>query len=186
MPFDVGGPQFGLADAKIARWTSAGTYGTAVDLMSIQMLGVTLQQISAQLTGDDSITAQASRATGAQVQSRIGGLGLDWLTTLTGRNIQSSSSGTRQIGIPGGHAFPYVGIIGKSLGEEGGDTWVFIPKAKIASDFTIFQGQYGEFTIPEVTLQAVADSMYGILNIITHPAEMQITTFPPPFIAQVS
>ena len=62
MPFDIASPQFGLADAKIATWNATNDYGTEVDVMSVQLLGVTMQTVSADLTGDDQITATASRA----------------------------------------------------------------------------------------------------------------------------
>lgn len=187
MAFDQGAPQFGLADAKVQTWTSAGTYsGSITDIMSVQMIGVTLQQVSAQLTGDDRITATAARAIGGQVQMRFGGINLDALAVILGKAIGTISS-VEQILLPGGHRFPYFGIIGKALAEEGGgDFWVYCPKAKLMGDFQIAMLEYGNFAIPEVTVQLVDDESYGIINLITHPTDLAITVMPPANIAVVS
>lgn len=183
MPFDQGAPQFGLNDAKIATWNSAGSYGTLVDIMSIQMMNVTMQQVSAQLEGDDRITATAARAIGGTAQMRFGGLNLDSLAVMLGIAVGTISS-VDQILIAGGDVMPYFGMIGKANAEEGGgDTWVFLPKGKIVSDFTLFQGEYGSFVIPEVTVQLVDDASYGIINLITHPTALDITVMPPVNIA---
>jgi hypothetical protein len=184
MAFDQGAPQFGLADCKIQTWASAGTYsGSITDVMSVQMVGVTMQQVSAQLTGDDRITATASRAIGGQVQMRFGGINLDSLAIMLGLSIGTISS-VEQILIGGGDRMPYFGIIGKALAEESlGDFWVYCPKAKLMGDFQIAMLEYGAFAIPEVTVQLVDDTSYGIINLITHPTEVAITVMPPANIA---
>src|SRR6187399_3367004 len=105
MPFDQGSPQFGLNDAKIGAWTAgiapaSPTYlpPAGSDIMSIQMGSVTLEIISAILTGDDTQTAIASSAIGGTVQMRWGGLNLDTLAILLGKAVTSSSpSSTKQL-----------------------------------------------------------------------------------------
>lgn len=186
MPFTQGAPSFGLNDCKIATWTAAGSYGTLVDVMSVQMMGVTMQQVNAQLTGDDRITATAARAIGGTVQVRFGGINIEALEILTGKTGTTISS-VEQLMIVGGDRMPYVGLIGKALVEEGsGDIWVYVPKAKIMSDFTIAMMEYGAFAIPEVTLQLVDDEDYGIINLITHPTDVAITVMPPANIAAIA
>lgn len=187
MAFDQGAPSFGLSDVKVQTWASAGTYsGTITDIMSVQMLGVTMQQVSAQLEGDDRITATASRVIGGQVQMRFGGINLDSLAVITGKSVGTISS-VDQLQLVGGDRMPYFGIIGKALAEEGGgDLWVYLPKAKLMGDFQIAMLEYGAFAIPEVTVQLVDDDDYGVINLITHPAEVAITVMPPANIAEVS
>lgn len=184
MAFDQGAPQFGINDCKIQNWASAGTYdGSITDVMSIQMMGVTMQQVSAQLTGDDQITATDARAIGGQVQMRFGGLNLDSLAIMLGIAVTTISS-VDQVQIVGSDVMPYFGIIGKyNAAEGGGDTWVYCPKGKIVSDFTLIQGEYGQFAIPEVTVQLVSDSSYGIINLITHATALAVTVMPPANIA---
>ncbi len=185
MPFEQGGPQFGLDDAKIQTWASAGTYsGTITDIMSVQMIGVTLQFSQAQLVGDDQITATAARAIGGTCQIRFGAISLAALAILTGKAASAISS-VSQLGVKGSDRMPYFGIIGKAKAEEGGGaTWVYCPKAKIMSDFTIAMLEYGAFAIPEVTVQLVSDASYGVYNTITYPVDtLAITVMPPANIA---
>lgn len=185
MPFEQGGPQFGLDDAKIQTWASAGTYsGVITDIMSVQMLGITLQFSQAQLVGDDQITATAARAISGTCQVRFGAISLDALAIMTGKAKTTISSVIQQ-GIKGSDRMPYFGIIGKVKAEEGGGaTWVYCPKAKIMSDLSIAMLEYGTFAIPEVTVQLVSDASYGIYNTITYPTDtLAITVMPPANIA---
>jgi len=193
MPFEQGAPQFGLNDAKIATWTAgvapaSPSYAPPAgsDIMSIQMGSVTMEIISAILTGDDTQTAIAAQAIGGTVQMRWGGLNLDTLAILLGKAVTSSSpSSTRQLMIAGAQKMPYVGIILKALSAETGDTWLWLPKCKVMSGFTLAQMEYGTFTIPEVTMQVVDDNRWGAINIITHPTDVPIAAMPPTNIAML-
>lgn len=188
MPFDQGSPQFGLNDGKIATWvpgvTPTWTPTAGVDVMSIQMGQVTMELVNAILTGDDRQTAISASAIGGTLQMRWGGLNLSALAILTGKAVTTSSS-VRQMVIGGGMQMPYVGVILKALSSEGGDTWLFMPKCKILSNFTLAQMEYGSFTIPEVTMQVVDDDKWGAINIITHPTDVPITVFPPALVASL-
>lgn len=181
MPFDQGAPQFGLNDGKIATWGTGSVYtpSTGSDIMSIQMGNVAMEIVSAILTGDDRQTAIASSAIGGTCQMRWGGLNLDMLGILTGKTVVAGSSSLRSLRITGGQKMPYVGVILKALSAEAGDTWLFLPKCKILSGFTLAQMEYGTFTIPEVTMQVVDDEEWGAINVITHPTDVPITAFPP-------
>jgi hypothetical protein len=183
MGFDAfGAPQFGLNDVQVATWNSAGNYGDEVDIPSAQMMGATLQQVSAQLEGDDAVTASASRAIGGTVQIRFGSISLAALEVLVGSTITSSLSTpnvTKSMKIDGGQNMPYFGICGKALAEEGdGDTHVFIPKAKIMGDFQIAMLEYGRFAIPEVTAQYVKDTTHGLIKIIEHETAVAVAIPP--------
>lgn len=170
MPFEAyGAPQFGLADVRIATWNATDDYSAEVDVMSAQALNTVMRVVSAELTGDDQITATASRAVGAQITLRMGGVSLAALEVMTGSSPASSVASPNEVTnlrILGGQKMPYFGIIGKALAEEGdGDFFVFIPKAKIMGDVTLVQMTYGEFAIPEMTVMAVGDESYGIVNL---------------------
>lgn len=184
MPFEVGAPQFGLNDAKIATWLNADVapfYGTVKDVMGVQMAQATLQIISAVANGDDTIVAAASRLTGAQLQMRFVGMNPSVLEVLTGEAAveDALSSDIYNTQFLGGERMPYFGAIIKALSEESGDTWVFLPKCKIMSDFVLFQGEFGTFSTPEVTVQCVPDEHFGLANFITHPTDVAITVMPP-------
>lgn len=178
MPFDTGAPQFGINDAKVAVWTSTGVYGTLTDIMGIQMGQTTLQVVSAIANGDDRIVAAGSRLTGAQLTLRFVGLNPSMLSIITGVSLETISS-VVNLQFAGGNKMPYFGAIIKSLSEESGDTWVFLPKCKIMSDFTPFQGEFGTFTTPELTVQCVPDDTYGLANFFTHTTDTPITVIPP-------
>ena len=178
---------FGLSDCKVATWTSAGSYGTVYDVPSIQSLATTLNFTQAQLTGDDQITATAARSIGGQTKMRFGGLHFDALGVIMGVTATTISS-VYQFGVGGGKRMPYFGIVGKILLEEptSHDLWMFMPKAKLMGDFTVVQGEYGSFVIPEVTVQLVTDTSYGIFNLIEHLTDTSISVIPPANIATVS
>lgn len=184
MPFEQGAPQFGVSDAKVAVWNSTGSYGTLTDVMGIQMAQVSMQIVSAIANGDDTIVAAAARLQGAQLMMRFVGLNPEMVAVLTGTSVTTISS-VNQLQFEGGERMPYFGAIIKALSEEVGDTWVFIPKCKIMSDFTLFAGEFGTFTTPEVTVQAVPDETWGLANFITHPTDVAITVVPPADIAEV-
>lgn len=190
MPFEQGSPTFGLSDAKVQAWGSASYLATAVDIMGIQMATATLQIISAIANGDDAIVAAAARLTGAQLQLRFVGMNPAAVGIITGVSQTASSMGVgssaSNLQFAGGNRMPYFGAIVKALGEEGGDTWVFLPKCKIMSDFVLFQGEYGAFSTPEVTVQCVPDTKWGVANFITHPSDIAITSLPPSHISSLT
>lgn len=177
-----GAPQFGLSDVKIATWNATDDYGTEVDVPSVQLMGAVLQIISAQLEGDDTITATAARATGGEVRIRFGSVNIGALEVLLGNTPTSSVASpneVKQLKIAGGDNMPYFGIVGKALAEEGvGDFLVFFPKVRITSDITLASLEYGNFAIPEFTAQAVDDATYGIVSVIERQAAAAITIPP--------
>lgn len=185
MPFDTGAPQFGINDARVAVWNSTDSYGTLTDVMGIQMAQATIQIVSAIANGDDRIVAAASRLTGAELQMRFVGLNPSMLSVITGITLDTISS-VQNMQFTGGERMPYFGAIIKALSEEVGDTWVFLPKCKIMSNFVLFQGEFGAFSTPEVTVQCVPDETWGLANFITHPTDVAITIIPPANIAEVA
>jgi len=176
---DYGAPQFGLNDVKIATWNATNDYGEEVDVPSVQLMGTTLATVSAQLEGDDSIQASASRAIGGEVRVRFGSISIAALEIILGNTSTASGSAQDHFKVSGGDAMPYIGICGKALAEEGsGDTHVFIPKCKLMGDLTIAQLEYGRFAIPEATIQIVDDATFGLINIIEHATAADVAIPP--------
>jgi hypothetical protein len=160
--FGIGGPQFGLRDTKVATNDGDGTYGTAVDVPSVQLLGIQYQTVNAQLEGDDVITDTHAKAISAQMTVRFGSISLDVLEVITGKTIDESGTTPNQVRamVFDGINFPYFAICGKSEATSGGgDTHIFVPKLKIMEGFQI-QMQYGQYVIPELTAMAIGDSEY--------------------------
>lgn len=183
-----GSPQFGLADVRIAAWDGDGTYGTLVDVPSVQEVGVTLRVQSAELTGDDAITAIASRIIAAGGTFRHGSIDVDVLEVLIGNTATSSiasPNNVKNLRVRAGDNLPYFGLIGKALAEEGGgDFWVFLPKCRVTSDMAIAL-RYGEFAIPEMQFVAVDDADWGLANILWNETAAAISVMPPANIVQL-
>ena len=177
-----GAPQFGLSDVKIATWNATDDYGEEVDVMSAQLMGAILNIISAELEGDDEITATAARAISSDVQLRFGAVNLSALEVLLGNTATSSVASPneiKQLKISGGDNMPYFGIVGKAIAEEGvGDFKVFLPKVRIMSNVTLARMEYGNFVIPEVTAKAVSDATYGIVSLLEYQAAADIVVPP--------
>lgn len=183
MPFDTfGAPTFGLTDVKIANWIATNSYGTAVDVPSVQLMGAVLRILSAQLEGDDKITATAARSIAGQSQLRFGSVSIAALEVMLGNT--STASGTTpnaqdHLKVSGGDNMPYFGICGKALAEEGsGDLHVFLPKVRITSDVTLASLEYGNFAIPELTVDAIDDTTFGIVNLIEHETAVAVAIPP--------
>lgn len=171
--FGLGGPQFGLYDCKVAKNNLNGTFGTAQDVPSVQLLGVNLTTSNAQLEGDDEITAVHAKATAAEMTVRFGSIMVEVLAIITGETQTSSGSGAtevRRIKFDGAPGFPYFAICGRADAAEdvGADTHVFVPKMKLMQGFEV-RMEYNAFSIPEIRAMAVKDANYGaIFEVIEH------------------
>ena len=168
----------GLYDAKIAVWNSAENYATAVDVESVQMAGISFQNESGQLEGDDRITDVTSKTQSVEVRLRFGFKNLDVYEVLTGATNTESST-TMDSMIIGEQSMPYFALCVRVNGTEGdGDTQVFIPKCKIMDGFSVTM-EKGAYVTPEVTAMAVYEgTTYGMGLIINH-ATGQAVTIPP-------
>lgn len=185
MSFGQGDNPFGVYDAKVATYNDTDDYGSLTDVMSVEMARHTMQLVSAMARGDDQITDAASVVEGAQLGLRFTGLNLSAMAVLTGISIGTISS-VDQLQFAGGEHMPYFGVIVKANSNGTTDTWLYLPKCIIMENFQFFQSEYGSFSSPELTVQALPDTTYGVANLITHPTETDITVMPPANIAQVS
>lgn len=165
-----GDPVFGLADAQIAPYTSTGVYGTAVDIMSVQMVQSELRVQSAENNGDDQITAVAARVLAAEFQVRFSGAPIEVLAVITGIAAVSSLSSpnrVRRLRIAGGQRMPWFGLIGQGLAEEGnGDQLIYGPKLKVTSNIRVSMNEFGSFQSLEFTALAISDATLGIINLV--------------------
>lgn len=172
-----GAPQFGVSDVKIAAYTSFLNYGTNVDVQSVQMYGVNIETVTADLEGDDIITAVHAKRIVAEVNMRFGAIRLSVFATLLGQAIDDYTTMAR-LDINQGN-FPYIGVCGRLDAVEGsGDLQIFVPKAKVTSGLENIGGEYGSFTIPEVTLRAVADDQ-GVMAYLLMHSTLTAVVVPP-------
>lgn len=182
--FNTGAPQFGLRRAKIGTWVGNGTYTNIRQVPSVQVLASGIETVTAQLEGDDQITATASVAISGTVTLRMGSVDNRIIAILAGSD--HSSSGTTQTLKVTAKNFPYIGVVGQSRAAEGtGDTLLFIPKCKCTDGFEV-RFEYGQFSIPEVSLTAVPDSNFldsasdpVIFSLLSHATALTDITLPP-------
>lgn len=186
--FDIAGPQFGIKDAKIAVNNLDGTWGTPVDVPSVQVVGGTEQYTTAELTGDDTITDRHSKLIAVQMRMRWGSIHLDVSEIINGTTVQetgtpNSANHVRYQRRAGGTNSRYFGLCGLIEPTQGsGGLIVFFPKLKTAGDIQV-QFEYGSYSIPEFEAQGVADDAYDdmVWELIQY-ATLQQIQFPPLYV----
>jgi hypothetical protein len=169
--------KFGLLDCKIAVWNSDESYGTAVDVPSVQVLGIEFQTVTANLEGDDVITDTHAKQISAQITLRFGFQSVDVLAILTGETHASSNNDDSMIF--GDQNYPYFAICGRVDDTQGGgnDVW-FAPKCKITGGWSI-RMEYGNYVIPEITAMAVYETAtYGIATVFQYDSATAVAIPP--------
>lgn len=182
--FNTGAPQFGLRKSKIGTWAGGGVYTNITRVPSVQVLGTAIQTVTAQLEGDDQITATAATAISGTVTLRFGSVDPRIISVIAGSdNTSSGGIGTLKVTAKN---FPYIGIVGQARAAEGaGDSVLFIPKAKCTDGFEV-RFEYGQFSIPEITLMSVPDSNFldtagdpVLFSMLSHTTATTDITLPP-------
>lgn len=179
---DYGAPTFGLNDGKIAVRNATNSYGTAVDVPSIQMMNTELETQNGRVEGDDKRTALASRLIGGRIRIRFVSVNFAILEELFDIPLTDSGSTPNQgqmLEFPAGERLPYIGICGKALAEEGdGDLHVFVPMAKIMSNITIASLEFGQFATTEFEVEFIEDATYGLIQLIEHETAVAVAIPP--------
>lgn len=170
--------KFGLNDCKVATWSSAESYGTAVDVESIQLMGIEFNAESGQLEGDDIITDVHAKTQSVTVRIRFGFKDLDVIEVLTGVTNTESPPNSESM-VFGRDNMPYFAICGRvDSTEGGGDMQIFIPKCKLMEGFGLSM-EKGTYVTPEITAMAVYEgTTYGMAKAIQH-ATAAAVTIPP-------
>jgi hypothetical protein len=169
--------RFGLSDVKVATWTAANSYGAAVDVNAAQMFEVTLETVSAELTGDDHIVDAHSKVSGVTVRLRNGDLDPDVLAIISGES--NASSGTYDKIVFGETNRPYFALCGKVLDTgSGADTHFFIPKCKVMGNIT-FRMEYGSYVVPELEIKGVYEGAANGFAMRKDYATAAVVAIPP-------
>ncbi len=170
--FGIGGPQYNLEDAKVAANNLNGTFGTAVDVPSVQLLGIKYNTVNASLEGDGGITSVVSKAISATMTIRFGSVNLQTLEVITGATLSESGTTPNRVHRMKftGENMPWFAVCGKTTAAENttADTHFFCPKLKCTEGFEV-RMEYNAFSIPEIPAMAIKDPDYtAIFEVIEH------------------
>lgn len=187
--WNFGDPPYGFEDLKIATNDLDGTFGTTYDVPSAQMLRGQLTLQEAELEGDDTITAIASKVIKGEGAFRFGGMPFEVFSVITGQAIASSGAGSaayRFIDFANAN-MPYFGLCGRAdAGEGSGDTHLFFPKCKVAGNFEV-KLEGNAFSIPEIPIKMIGDDNFLdangrkiVVRAIQH-ASAEVVTLPPTY-----
>lgn len=174
---------FGLKDCQIATLTdeSGPTWDTAVDVAAIQMMGVTLNMISAELEGDDEIVDAHAKIISGTLQMRFG-FGANHIEiwgVLVGK--AHVDSGNDDYLVISSENPDYFGVCGKVEDtSEGGDLHIWAPKCKLMEGLSL-QAQYGQYMTPEMNVRCLRlNDTHGIIVPIHHETATDVV-IPPVF-----
>lgn len=139
----------GLNDIRLRRGT------TIVQLDAAQQMTITDMVVSGTLRGSGKIVSVVSYNEGAEVALQAGGLPVEAFPVLFGFSLPaatgSSPNEVRTIEIPASRAFGYFEAKGRSLGDDGGDVIIYVPKIQLTSGITITMQDGANFTAPEMS-----------------------------------
>lgn len=153
-------PTFGIQDCKVATWDGDGTYTSPTDVWGIRQLGIQENVTTADLDGDDELKATAAKVNYADITLERASLGFEAMAIITGQTVQSSSGGAGRYIHRTNKLGPYIGVGARvDDAELTGDMHIFVPKCRLVAG-QAFTFQYGQFTIPSMTLRAVPDENF--------------------------
>lgn len=146
-----GAVPFGMDQLSVYVLTGT-TPGSAVPVPIGRQLSIDTNEDTKELTGFNAVQASTTTSLSGDVTLEYGGTDLAVLAAITGATVASSGTTpnvikTLDIG-SSGVTRPYVMVIGRSLGDDGGDMWLKLWKVK--------------FNIPSVTMQ---ESEYGVMSL---------------------
>lgn len=169
---------FGIEDCKVAPWLTASTWGTALDVIAISQMQLTLVVASNELQGDDIIVAAGAKISKATVTIQFAFRDLDVAAVLAG-GTHASSDTDEEWTFGDGSPMPTFAIAGKTDDFDGaGNRVIWLPKCKIVSDFS-YDFQYENFATPQLTITAFSNgSPYYAGRILQYAANTPIAIPP--------
>lgn len=163
----------GVRDAKVASWTSTGSYGTAQDLYGIRSISVTRTVDTATLEGDDIRLAVRQKGIAVEVQVEFVAEGgqneANVMNVLVGGAITSDGAGEYTVTIDDDDtdASPF-GLVAKAKSSDNPihEFVVFFPKLTITSGPNYTLSTNG-WRLLGFTATGVLDGTYGTHQQIT-------------------
>jgi hypothetical protein len=144
---------YGIRDAKIATWTAANSYGTAVDVGAVHDFSITFQMENAALEGDDVIVDEFSKVKGVSINLVYGSVNQQVLSILTGGTLVSNADYEDLLFGQDDNA-GYFALAGRVMGSGIKDFHIFVPKCKVMGNLQ-YKAGYGAYLIPQADIQGV-------------------------------
>lgn len=160
----------GVRDGKIGLWTAENTYGTIYDIGGIRNFSITTNLATDELKGDDRVLDRHSRMESVTVEWEQAEVNLFVMDLLMGGTLVSN--GSYEDAMIGEEDAPYVGIAGKTVGSDGSEIHLFVPKAKLSGGL-VMRAQLDTYMIPAATFQGVYE---GTINQMFRRRKFFVTT----------
>lgn len=171
-------PLFGIRAAQIAPWTATGSYGTAVDIYSINSSDFKEITVDGELRGNDAITDLASFAIGGEINLGFAFKQYQLIETLTGVTSFSYANSGRITRV-GSEVRPYFGLALQIYQSNGtGSAQIFIPKAKLVGGLS-YQAKFGEYVVPTANIKFLPDGVQKLYSFVNYEASTPDIAFPP-------
>lgn len=147
----------GLRDMKVAVWNSAGSYGTAYDVLGARSMNVSIQMETEELRGDDVVLDRYSKVVSATFTLANAAVDLSLLDILMGGTLVSNAS-YEDFLMSQDDNMPYFAVAGRVVSSGGtSDLHIFAGKCKLAGPLA-YQAQLDTYLIPSMEVQAVYDN----------------------------
>jgi hypothetical protein len=170
--------KFGLNDVKVASWVATESYGSAVDVESVQMSGVDIETEQGTLEGDDIITDVHAKIQNIRFRIRFGFKDLDLVAALTGITITDSDPNAQVLPIARDNMAYFALCARADATSGGGDTQIWLPKLKLLDGFS-FSMEKGQYMTPEMAGIGVYEGTTHGMGWIINNATAQSVTIPP-------
>lgn len=166
-----------VVDLKIAPRTGAATWGTALDVIAIDTMEVSIESIQAELPGDGGIADAYARVQSATIRIQFGFYDLEVPAAIVNQSV-ASSGGDKSLKFDT-DKLPYIALIGKvQRSNTAGCAHIFIPKMKLRGSFTFSAGQ-GRYVTPQLEFRAVReDSTYGVVRMYEYDDDTSLVIPP--------
>lgn len=157
---------------------SGETPGSAVPVPIGRTFGIEPNEETKELTGYNAVAASTTTQLSGDVTLEYGGTDLAVLAAITGATVATSGTTpnrikTLDIGSSGVNR-PYCLVIGKSLGDDGGDLWLKVWKIKFAVPPLTWQES--EYQVSTLTGTAVRNAAGKFFSVLQHETATTIST----------
>ena len=161
-----------LTDLRVAPLNADGTYGTAVQDSHGRILTITPNMTTAKVKAYGKTAAVAAIVEDANVALEGGGYSWDVLAVVAGATVTESGvtpAQEKSAPIAAGSNLSYWGVVGKALGDDGGDIHVGCPKVKLTKmPETKMDGDGNAFVTGNMEGLAIADDSGYVIYPLAH------------------